>query len=118
MVRLAFIATPLALLAACSTWATPESTSLSLKVPAQVARGEDFTFEAELRGPEGEPLPGVKFKWSVDWPQLKGAFHVGATSEPQTTRAKGAGGKGLLRIYGINPEGGLVQLAKAEFDVN
>ncbi len=118
MIRWTLGAAPLALLAACSTWATPESTSWSLKVPAQVARGEDFTFQAELRGPDGEPITGVKFKWSVDWPQLKGAFHVGATSEPQTTRAKGAGGKGLLRIYGINSEGGLVQLAKAEFDVN
>ena len=117
MVRLSLAAVPLALLAACSTWAESEKHTWTVKAPAKVARGEDFTFQAEAVGPEGVAQEGIKFKWSIDWPQLKGAFYTGASSEPQKIRAKGSGGKGLVRIYGLGPDGGLVQLAKAEFDV-
>lgn len=116
--RIPVAAVLLALLAGCSTWAEPEKYTWTVKAPAKVARGEDFSFEAEAKNAEGAAVDGLKFKWSVDWPQLKGAFHTGATAEPQRIRAKGAGGKGLLRIYGLGPEGGLVQLAKAEFDVD
>lgn len=104
-------------LAACASWAETEKYEYRVHAPSRLARGGDFPFRVDAATSEGTPVEGLKFKWSVEWPTLKGEMETGKTFKPYKIRAKGPAGKGTLKVYGYNPQGNLVPVASAEFEV-
>ena len=104
-------------LSACASWAETGKYEYRIHAPTRLTRGADFPFRVDAATREGTPIEGMKFKWSVEWPTLKGEMETGKTFRPYKIRAKGPAGKGTLKIYGYNPAGNLVPVASADFDV-
>jgi hypothetical protein len=104
-------------LSACASWAETEKYEYKAHAPARIVRGGDFPFRVDAATKEGAPIEGMKFRWSVEWPTLKGEMETGKTIKPYKIRAKGPAGKGSLKVYGYDPAGDLVPVASADFDV-
>jgi hypothetical protein len=104
-------------LTACASWAEVGRYEYRVHAPTRLQRGGEFPFRVDAATPEGTPVEGMKYKWSVEWPTLKGEMETGKTFKPYRIKAKGPAGKGTLKVYGYNDQGNLVPVASAEFEV-
>ena len=113
------VAVPLACLAVgCGTpWAIHDQYSWKIVAPAKVARAADLPFHVEASSKDGQEARELKFRYVVDWSDIKGSRHTGETFVPQLIRVKGNPGKALLRVYAYDANEALHQVAQHEFEV-
>lgn len=81
----------------------------------KVSRGGDLVLRVETRDSGGAVVEGISFMWYVDWATVKGSRHKGQSFENLMLRCKGSPGKGEVRAYAYNDNGGLVEVARAAF---
>ena len=106
-------------LAGCGSWGRKDDFAWAVQMPRKsLNRGESLGFRVETRDKAGNPVPEVRFYWSVDWVGLNGSRHKGRSYESLDIRSKGAPGQAFLRIYAYDADGDVVQVLKEPFQVN
>ncbi len=115
--RSAAIAVGLAtLLGACATRRLGLTWEIALLTP-RVRRGSDLVFRAETKDAVGALVEGVEYVWAVDRDSARGGGHPGTSCKEQRLRIDGPKGPALLLIFSANEDGTLVEMAKAEFQI-
>jgi hypothetical protein len=104
-------------LSGCSAFATKGTNTLKIRAPNRVAVGASYTFQVDVLDEAGQPVPHVHYGWLIDWPEIRGIYHTGASSEPQRMEVKGGAGKALLRVYMKDERGRVTQVDQFEIRV-